>query len=343
MTSSCMDTTRISRSGLNAMRSLMNSKPPRPGMVISVRMRSGLVRASSRPAAAGSPASPQTTRSACWFMSCARPARISGWSSTSRIRLRGSALESLAPVLPGLPVLLGDVIGRSRRGSIPGRGLRAGRSLPVGRRKHHQADEQAEPADGLGELVVVDGLLDVDVAAQLVAPFDLPRVVGRRQDDDRHLAQLRVRLQPPQHLRSLHLRHPDVEQDQVHLPVAVLLARARVEEEVKDRLPVGEMLYGVVEPSRDEVLPHKDGVAFIVVDNQDDRGALHGLAPGVWETAGSETKKVEPHPSRLSTQIFPPSRSSTRWAIVRPRPSPAWVSGLSRWKISNTLRRCSCA
>jgi hypothetical protein len=43
--------------------------------------------------------------------------------------------------------------------------------------------EKAEAADCLDERLVLDGLRDVDVASELIAPLDLAGVVGRREDD----------------------------------------------------------------------------------------------------------------------------------------------------------------
>src|ERR1035438_7187875 len=110
----------------------------------------------------------------------------------------------------------------------------------------------------------------------------------------------------------------------------VPLAGTRIKEEIQNRLSVREMLDRVVQSRRDKVLPHEDGMSLVVVDNQDYGRAVHGWAPAVWSTAGNETRKVDPDPSRLSTQIFPFWRSRTRWAIVRPSPSPADASGFSR-------------
>ncbi len=62
-------------------------------------------------------------------------------------------------------------------------------------------------------------------------------------------------------------------------------------------------------------------------DSADVEAAMEELRAS---TEGSDTKKVEPAPARLSTQIRPFCRSSTRCAMVRPNPSPFAVSGLSR-------------
>src|SRR6185437_11439472 len=44
-------------------------------------------------ASEGPPASQHTSMAACLLISCVRPARIIGWSSTTRIRLRAGALS----------------------------------------------------------------------------------------------------------------------------------------------------------------------------------------------------------------------------------------------------------
>ena len=73
-----IETTRIGSFGYCALMSLMNSRPLRPGMVMSLKTRSGNFRSSSMKASMGLPASPQTTRSGCRSISCARPARMKG-------------------------------------------------------------------------------------------------------------------------------------------------------------------------------------------------------------------------------------------------------------------------
>src|ERR1017187_2303289 len=200
---------------------------------------------------------------------------------------------------------------------------------PVHRRHEQQRHKQSEPADRLGELVAIDRLLDVHIAAELMAAIDLSRVVRRRQHDDGELSKFGVRLDSPQNLYAVDLGHPYVEQNQVHLAVPAARSMAPVEQEIENGLPVAEMLDLVVQSGCLEILADEDGVALVVFDNENHEAVVHAER-AVFGGAGRETRKVDPTPGALSTQILPFCRSRTRWAIVNPRPSPAPVSGFSR-------------
>ena len=94
-----MDITNPGTSGCSACRSLMSSRPLLPPSEMSTMARSGFNKSISFIASLASPASAQTIRSSCWLMSCARPCRIIGWSSTSStffFRRARAAVSSLA-------------------------------------------------------------------------------------------------------------------------------------------------------------------------------------------------------------------------------------------------------
>jgi len=72
--------------------------------------------------------------------------------------------------------------------------------------------EEPELVNRLGELGVVDGLGDADVATDFVAALDFPGVVGRGQDNHRDYLCPRVALHAGEHLIAVQHGHIQVEQ-----------------------------------------------------------------------------------------------------------------------------------
>src|SRR5262245_39975821 len=84
--SSCIESTRIGRSGSVLLMLLSRSNPSRPGKEISRTTISGSRRANASGTTDGSSASPHTTRSGSWLISIASPCRTMGWSSITNTR-----------------------------------------------------------------------------------------------------------------------------------------------------------------------------------------------------------------------------------------------------------------
>ena len=83
---------------------MMRTRPLLPSSEMSTTARSGSDAAMRCMASLASPASQQTMRSFCWLMTCARPCRIIGWSSTNSTLFFGfRAGDDFCAVLDSLP------------------------------------------------------------------------------------------------------------------------------------------------------------------------------------------------------------------------------------------------
>jgi hypothetical protein len=78
----------------------------------------------------------------------------------------------------------------------------------------HYGQEQPELLDGVGEMLVVDGFCDVDIATKVVAALDLDLVFGRGQHHDGGATQFRVCLEALQDIDTAHVWKIEIEQDE---------------------------------------------------------------------------------------------------------------------------------
>jgi hypothetical protein len=97
--------------------------------------------------------------------------------------------------------------------------------------------------------------------------FDLGRVIGGREHDDRHFSELGVTFDLAQDLDPVDLRHADVQEQQVGGPVGPRPVPA-AEQEIQHLLAVLEPLYGVLQAGSLEILHDEPGMTSIVVRNQ---------------------------------------------------------------------------
>src|SRR6185369_7225380 len=232
-----------------------------------------------------------------------------------------------------------SVIASSRRLRGPGRQL-------------DDLQEKAEPLDRVDELLVFHRLGDVHVAAELITAFDLARVVGRGQHDDRQKGRPRIALEAAEHLDAVDTRHFDVEEEDARITGLDV----RPIEVVQRLLPVAQPDEPVVEAGAAQVALDERGVPIVVL-HQDDRHFLcrHRVSSGppqmnvssprtstgilLSPAPGTVRMKVVPAPSSDSTRILPPWRSITRRTSASPIPSPGATLPCRRWKATNSLSR----
>ncbi len=163
-------------------------------------------------------------------------------------------------------------------------------------RNLYDGKEKTELADGVGNILVVDGLGDVDVAAQFVAALDLLLVVRRRENNDGCAFDMGIFLDPLQDIDPGHVRQIEVEQNQQRL-VFMLDTGAIVAEQIFHRIcTVGERNDFIVDAGAPDVSFDQTGVTFVVLDHDDFDSQAHSTFPCVpkFHCAGRVTVKVLP-------------------------------------------------
>ena len=154
-----------------------------------------------------------------------------------------------------LLALHADLVARGVQLDVSGAQLRSGLILRVPSAAQHRPDPEHQLADGEGlhHVVIRAGLEALDAVGLLALGAD---------DDHRHLAQLRVALEHPEHLAAGHVREHQVQQHQIRRPRASLgqASRAGVR-----RLRL--------EPRGPEVVLDESSQVLLVLDDQDARHA----------------------------------------------------------------------
>src|SRR5688572_6281566 len=133
---------------------------------------------------------------------------------------------------------------------------------------------------------------------------------------------------------SVHLRHHHVQQDGV---------RPCSPEKLVDGNPA-VLGHGDVEALVSQGIGHAASHVDVVIDDQDGKGAAHGVLPlpeaaaGVAVSSGRTTVNVEPAPGSLCATIEPPWASANCLAMNNPRPRPPkWRADTARSKRPKTL------
>jgi hypothetical protein len=111
-----------------------------------------------------------------------------------------------------------------------------------------------------------------------MAGVDFPRVVRRRQHDDRDLPQSSVLLDLPKDLDAVYLGNANVQQQQMGDAVFSLTPFASAEQEVQDLLTIREAQHLVSDARPPQVLLDQPRVPIIVFDDQDDHFLFHRRA-----------------------------------------------------------------
>src|SRR2546425_7931450 len=86
-------------------------------------------------------------------------------------------------------------------------------ALSERRRLVQQRPVESQLPDGFSELGEVNGLDDVAINAQTITFNDVPLLFGRGEHNHRHIPGLRIALNLPQHLQSVHFRELQIQQD----------------------------------------------------------------------------------------------------------------------------------
>ena len=135
-------------------------------------------------------------------------------------------------------------------------------------------EKQPQPIDRLDKRLIVDGLGDIDAAAQLVAALDFARIIGGGQHDHRNQCGLRVGLQLAEDFNAVDSRHLDVEQEQDRLglsPMEECRGRARSRALPGRR---SSRTKAVGDADAAQVALHQLGVAIVIVNEQRSRSVL---------------------------------------------------------------------
>ena len=142
--------------------------------------------------------------------------------------------------------------------------MHAGISVAFRHRRHQQqSDEHSQAAHGFGEFLVVDGLLQVNVAAQLMAAGNFAGILGRGQHDDRKFMQVLIGFDLAQHFDAVNLGHADIQEDKVGLPLFHERPGTALEEKVEDRLAVPEVFNPIFEPAFLQAVAHEERMPLV--------------------------------------------------------------------------------
>src|SRR3954449_8284752 len=75
-------------------------------------------------------------------------------------------------------------------------------------------EEKPELADGMGEVLVVHGLGNVDIASEIIATLDLHRIVSGGENHHRAALEVLVLFQPLENVDPAHVRQVQIKQDE---------------------------------------------------------------------------------------------------------------------------------
>ncbi len=180
--------------------------------------------------------------------------------------------------------------------------------------------------NGIGETLVVDGLGDVDVSAQIVAALDFPAIVGGGEHDHRRSPHVPVRLEAFEDFDAGHVRQIEIEQDE-QLPTTAHLAGTIGAEQIGQRFgSVGERENLIVHACPADVLFNEARMPLVVLDHYDhDRPRVlnHVTAPITFRRSGGMLSIiVVPLVSSELTVISPPRLRIMVRTCASPIPSP---------------------
>src|SRR6185295_5272691 len=92
-------------------------------------------------------------------------------------------------------------------------------------------EEKPELPDGMGEVLVVHGLGNVDIAPEIIATLDLHCVVGGGENHDRAALEVFVLFQPLENVDFAHVWQIQIEQDEQGSAFVVGSGSVRPEQE----------------------------------------------------------------------------------------------------------------
>ena len=192
------------------------------------------------------------------------------------------------------------------------------------------------------EVLVVHGLGDIDIAAEIIAALNLYRVVRGGEHHHRAAFEVFVFFQPLEDGDPAHVRQVQIEQNQQRIAFVFCAGPVGPEQEFDRVRTVGKRANEIVHAGAADVLFDQAGVPFVILDHDDGDG-LFGH-PGVHATLlfspiqrrGSVTVKTLPLPSSDVRLMVPPRRrtSARTWASPMPSPGRSW--GPERRKSSKT-------
>src|SRR6266404_8286024 len=183
----------------------------------------------------------------------------------------------------------------------------------------------AEPTYLVGKLAHADRLGQVAVEARAEEPLAVALHSERRQRYNGNRRSLSVLLQSAQDIAALHIRKPDVHEDDVW---------GFERGELQCVFP-GSRLQRP-KPCVAKDVAREPEVPIVVVDDQDKLAHAVSLCE-----IGSSKWNVLPSPTTLSSHSRPPCSSTKRRASGRPRPVPS--SPLPAWRNASKIRSASCA